>query len=1069
MIPQRVITQILELDIVSVLQAEGMELKRAGSRYQCCCPFHNEKTPSFSVNPGKGLYHCFGCKKGGNAITFIMEFRNMNYIEAIEYLAARNGIEYEKEEPTAEEREARFRQDRLYQINKIAAEFFISHTNTPAVLEYIKKRGWNDEMIETFRIGYAPGRGTLLKHFHDLGWKDDKILLDAGVVKRDEETGRYYDAFGQRLMFPIFSRTGLILGFTGRFIGSDNPERKVAKYLNTSETEIFKKKDILFGYYQAQGKIRATETVILCEGNPDVVRLHQIGQSNAVAPMGTALTAEQIGKLKAARIKRIILIGDNDDSGVKATEDHGKDLTAEGFSVRVMELPEGKDPDEFFLTHSHEFDECLASCTSDYIPWMAARKLEGKAGQDLSAAITDICSLIACVPDENTAQIYIETLAGKFKGTRKIWNSEYHKAKNAKVREASKDEVADKMLSKYGFYTKNNCYYGAGGNSKDKCWSNFVMKPILHIRDEKEARRIYHIVNENGEEAVIKFKQSELVSFTDFNVRVESAGNFVWDASNAELKILKKYLYDGTPSADEIKQLGWQKKWGFYAWGNGGLDGDTFVEANKYGVVEIRGQKFYIPGRGIDTMDNPGGYQLQRRFIRVNANDVTMSEHAQRLVKVFGDNAKVGLCFLVASLFKDIVTNVTISFPILNLFGPKGTGKSALGQSLMAFFITNNKAPNLSNSTKAALAEAVAEVSNAIVHLDEYKNDLDRERREFIKGLWDGTGRSRMNLEDKKREVTAVDCGVVISGQEMPTADIAIFSRVLFLTFYKTTFTTQEKADFDILRIIEGRGLTHLTEQLLALRPVFRKNFREAWDDAVSDLNEKTRQYDVEDRTLRNWAVVLGAYKAVAEHVDFPFTYSQILEIMTSMCVDQNQKTRQSNELSGFWETVEVMVSSNRAWMKVDYHIKYFDKPVTILESKHPLEFVHGKRYLCINFPRLAHLYAAEGKATDSKTIPRDTLKYYLTHSPEFLGTAKSMRFRMIENVSGYMAEDNECGKSKVTTSMVFDYDAIREAYGIDIDVARGYKEEDASEDSPETPAAPGIFDDDDLPSADQI
>lgn len=1062
MIPQWVIDRVLELDIVSVFQHEGIELKRAGSRYQCCCPFHNEKTPSFSVNPAKGMYFCFGCKRGGNAITFIMEYRNMKYAEAIDYLASKNGIEYEKREPTAEELEERFRKDKLFQINRIALDFFVKNLDTPVAQEYVKKRGWSEDMLQEFRVGYAPGRGSLLNRFHALGWNDDRVLMDAGVIKRDEETGRYYDAFGARLIFPIFSRSGNVLGFTGRFIGKEEQGKKVAKYLNTSETEIFRKKEILFGFYQAQSQMRATETVILCEGNPDVIRLHQIGESNAVAPMGTALTAEHIAKLKAARIKRVILIGDTDASGVKATEQHGRELTAAGFNVKVMELPEGKDPDEFFLTHAHEFDELMSSSTYDYIPWIADRSLEGKSGQDLTGAITQLCRLLACVDDENTAQLYLDTLAAKYRNTRKVWTAEYHKARNERERKASKNEEADDMLSKYGFYAKGNCYYGAGASGKDKRWSNFTMTPVLHIRDEREARRIFLIANDDREEAVIKFKQSELVSFTDFNVRVESAGNFVWDASNAELKILKRFLYAGMSSADEIKQLGWQKKWGFYAWGNGGLDGDTFVEADKYGVVEIRGQKFYIPGRGLDTMDNPGGYQLQRRFIRVKANDVTMEEHARRLVKVFGDNAKVGLCFLLASLFKDVVTNVTVSFPILNLFGPKGTGKSALGQSLMAFFIINNKAPNLSNSTKAALAEAVAEVSNAIVHLDEYKNDLDRERREFIKGLWDGTGRSRMNIEDKKRETTAVDCGVVISGQEMPTADIAIFSRVLFLTFYKTTFSTQEKADFDMLRIVEGRGLTHLTEQLLSLRPVFLKNFRNAWDDAVADLNEGTRQYDVEDRTLRNWAVVLGAYKALAGHVDFPFDYQEVLRIMTSMCVEQNFKTKQSNELSGFWETVEVLVSSNRIWPKADYHIKRFDKPIAIRESKYPLEFVQGKRYLCINFPRLAHLYAVEGKATDGKIIPRDTLKYYLEHSPEFLGTAKSMRFRVIENVSGYFSEDQECGKSKVTTAMVFDYDLIRENYGIDIDVAKGYKDaDDEAAESPATPAAPGIFDDD--------
>ena len=538
------------------------------------------------------------------------------------------------------------------------------------------------------------------------------------------------------------------------------------------------------------------------------------------------------------------------------------------------------------------------------------------------------------------------------------------------------------------------------------------------------------------QEAVVKLNQSELVSFTDFKTRVETAGNYVWEATANELTSLKKFLYDGTPSADEIKQLGWQKKWGFYAWGNGGLDNGTFKPVDKYGIIDIKGQKFYLPGCALDTRDNTQGYQLARKFVYTEANTITLREYSEKLITVFGDNAKVALCFLFASLFKDVVTSVTTSFPILDLFGPKGTGKSELGHSLTSFFVTGNIAPNINNTTKAALAEAVAEVSNAVVHLDEYKNNLDLEKREFLKGIWDGAGRSRMNMDnDKRRETTAVDCGVVMSGQEMPTADIALFNRLVFLTFSKTTFSDQEKRNYENLKLIEKRGLTHLTNQLLQLRSKFQTDFRRIWDETLSDMNDRVRSYNVEDRTLRNWAILLAAYRALRTDIDVPFDSEEIFRLCCKGCVDQNQKTKQNNELSGFWEIVENLVASGQAYINIDYKLCAGDRPFAIKESDVPFEPKHGVRYIYLAFQRLSALYMKEGKDVNGKVIPRDSLKYYLEHSPEFIGTAKSMRFKLLENKT-YVSSNPETGKSRVTTAMVFDYDALKVNYGIDLDIS---------------------------------
>ena len=1031
MIPQEVISRILDEDIVKIIDDEGIELKKEGANWKCCCPFHNEKTPSLIVSPTKNMWHCFGCHEGGNAISFVMKYKSLGFIEAVEYLAEKRHIQYEKKELTPEEREAQFKREKLININRVAWEFFrASLESSPGAKEFCKKRGWNEKTLEDYGVGYAPAGNSLLKYLADKGWKDEKVFLEAGIVKRNEERGTLYDTFRERIIFPIYDGAGIIRGFSGRYVGVKDD---VAKYLNTGETPIYQKRNELFGLHQARRKISSTGTAVLVEGNPDVIRLHQIGVENAVAPLGTALTDEQIKALKRAKAITAVLIGDTDKAGIKAVISHGEQLIKKGLSVRVIELPEGKDPDEFFMTHTHEFEELLTKA-NDYLPWLAKLKMTNAISQaEISEVIKELCQIMAHISDENVVDMYITQFSKDYKyGS--IWKAERYKAKSALEREQIKEQGSEEMMQEYGFYIKNNCYFCPGEKGGDRRWSNFILKPILHIRDEKNAKRVFQMVNDKGQEAVVKFNQSELVSFTDFKTRTESAGNYVWEAGQPELTILKKHLYNNTASADEIKQLGWQKKHGFFAWGNGGLDNGTFEKVDKYGIMTIGGKKYYLPGCAMDTQDNTQGYQFERKFVYTETNDITMRDFSNKLITVFGDNAKVGLAFLLATLFKDIIVSITTSFPILNLFGPKGTGKTEMGSSLMSFFIPNNKAVNVNNATKAGLAEAVAEVSNALVHLDEYKNNMDLDRREFLKGLWDGAGRSKMDMDnDKKRVTTSVDCGVIMSGQEMPTADIALFNRLIFLTFAKSEFTDQERRNFEDLMIIEKRGLTHLTAEILRQRNYFQANFRENWDAAVMELNDRVRDFCVEDRTLRNWAIVLSAYRTLAGRLDIPMSYEELLNVCSTGCADQNAKTKQNNELSGFWDILDILVSSSKIWIDVDYKIQNGgDKEYTIKEGN-KVQLSRNKTYLFINFKRISQLYTKEAKEGSGKSIPAESLRFYLEHSSEFMGTMKSMRFKMIDNASGYI--NSQSVKSKVTSAMIFDYDAIKEHYNIDINI----------------------------------
>lgn len=1048
MIPNEVIDQIRERDLVAILQDEGLELKRSGANYTCCCPFHNEKTPSFVVSPSRNIAHCFGEGKSWDAIGFIEDYRHMTFYEAVEYLAAKLHIQYEKRELTPEEREAQYKKDQIEAANKDAQAWFVSQLSaTPSAQDYCKERGWNEKTLELFGVGYAPASWDgLLSYLTGKGWKRE-VLVDAGLVNFND-SGKYYDVFRERIIFPLYNPDGRLAGFTGRYIGDREDVAKSRKYQNTKDTVLYNKRKTLFGWWQAARQVTAKETVIVCEGNPDVMRLHQIGQGYAVAPCGTALTEEQRTFLRG-KAKTALLLGDMDTNGLNAIVKHGIEFVKLKMNVRVMywdyekESGSPKDPDEYFKLHPGGWDEALASNTSDFIPWYCQRQMGGKASQaEIAEVISDVAGLLAYC-DETAVEMYLSRFKTLYKNE-KIWRTEYFKAKNAlERRDVEKDKGTQDMLKQYGFYIKNRCYYGAGATTSDRPWSNFIMEPVLHIRDEKNARRIFRVVNEAGVEEIVKFQQSEMVSFTDFKRILESAGNYIWKVTAAELTQLKTYLYNDTPSADEIRQLGWQKRWGFYAWGNGGMDtSGRFVKADKYGIFVMNDRRFYLPGCAADTVANTQGYQIDRKFTYLETNNITLGEYSQMLVTVFGDNAKVALGFLLATLFKDIITHITTAFPILNLFGPKGTGKSQLGHSLTSFFYTDYTAPNLAGSTKAALAEAVAEVSNAIVHLDEYKKDLPPDKQEILKGIWDGTGRTRINLDnDKRRETTAVDCGVIVSGQEMPTADIALFSRMIFLTFSKTTFSDEEKRNFETLNRIEKRGLSHLTAQILSKRNIVATRYREAWDDTVSDLSDRVRTSAVEDRTLKNWATILAAIRVLDGELSLPFTYPEMLELCAGMCIDQNSKTRQSNEMAGFWETVENLVGSSKAWIEADYRILPGGRRIKTRESKQQgqdVELNPHRRYLFVNFNRLSSLYLKEGRDAQ-RVIPKDSLKYYLEHSSEYVGTVPSMKFKMIDNQLGYTPSDASLAKTRTTTAMVFDYDAVAEHYSISLEVGIGY------------------------------
>ncbi len=400
-------------DIVEVV-GDFVSLRKKGVNYQACCPFHNEKTPSFVVSPTKGLFKCFGCGKGGNAVTFVMEHEGMSYVEALKYVAKKYGIEVQ--ERTLSEEEVKRNDDResMMVVNSWAAEWFKNSLHTTdegrsVGLGYFRRRGFTDAMIEKFQLGYCPGGGDkFTRAALAAGYKEEFLTATGLTIVR--ESGGYYDRFSERVMFPIHSMSGRVLAFGGRTLRTD---KNVAKYQNSPESEVYSKKQTLYGIFHAKKAIAQQRNAILVEGYTDVISMHQAGVENVVASSGTSLTVEQIKLLKRFT-DNVTVIYDGDAAGIGASLRGVDMILREGMSVRVVLLPDGEDPDSFARTHNAtELQEYIRENEQDFITFKAKLLARDARGDVIkrAAVVSEMVDSIAEIPDAIQRSMFIAECA----------------------------------------------------------------------------------------------------------------------------------------------------------------------------------------------------------------------------------------------------------------------------------------------------------------------------------------------------------------------------------------------------------------------------------------------------------------------------------------------------------------------------------------------------------------------------------------------------------------------------------------------------------------------------------
>ena len=556
---------------------------------------------------------------------------------------------------------------------------------------------------------------------------------------------------------------------------------------------------------------------------------------------------------------------------------------------------------------------------------------------------------------------------------------------------------------------------------------------------------------------------------SNFQQKAGSLGNYVWLAKIDKLNRVKEYLYSKTDTAERIRKLGWNASEEFFAFGNGILYGGTFNNVNDLGIVRgVNGKAFYIPATSKIYLHNQEIFQFERLMVHENRNGVKLYDFASRLIGVFGENASIALCYLLATLFRDIIFRRTRHFPILNLFGEKGTGKTTLATSLQSFFLHGIDPPNLGVTSVPAMNDRVSQAVNTLVVLDEYKNDLDIRKIAYLKGLWGGGGQTKKNTNtDGMAAQTIVSTGVALCGQDKPTQDMALYTRVIFLAFSKTSFNQVEKRNYEDLVALCNMGLTHLTIEILNHRELFEKNFAEIYSITKRELAVKFETESIHDRIFGNWVIPLAAYRTLETVLDVPFNYADLFETAVKGIRSQNELAQESSEVADFWSMLQGFQTSGKCVDKAHYRIRYMKsfRPISVKED---IEFKEARPILYLNMAAVASLFNSRNMNATANRSNWSTIMSYLKSHSSFLGL-KQDRFTILlpsglPDYSFEMVNNEQVKKVKVNRpkALCFDYLQLKEAFGLELETEiisdkQEVMEDNLTEQRPSNVRTPGI------------
>ena len=894
-------------------------------------PFTNERTPSFVVSNVKGIWKDFASGKGGKSvIEFVQAYKGMDFPEAVKLSCEVLNIPIEYEKETEAQKAKRQEKKSLLEILQDVKKNYLENLPKLSLAQkYMQERGFSEEILSDFEIGYAlAGMYEVLK---ERGQVSEGVAL--GVLKA-YQNGGYYDFFKGRIIFPISDKHGHCVGFGGRVMPSEAKEG-APKYLNSPESEVFHKSELLYGFHLARNSMAQCGEVYLVEGYTDVMRMHQIGLRNCVATLGTALSAQHLDQIKKL-CKKLIIFRDSDNAGATAAyRDMGLALEAGLFVERVVFPSEHKeDPDSIgqregavALIEAARCDAVLHYLQGAYEEALGRADTKGKKvilmPEDKKRLSDLAMELIGKIPNVVTRDAYMEQVKARFGIKVSIEKPKEEKTYLETPRfnfsgfsgdvdpledyqfpkEVEDPSVYKNEILEYGvFQHANRIYCSTDKGNAFYDISNFSIEIIQHMQDEQFPMKLIRICNVHGVEKIFDVLSEKINTLNTFKNVVTSYGNFSFSGSAAQHERLLRYLFDCMGTGRKIDVLGWQSE-GFWVWNNKIVIPGLREEAiNSEGLFKYQQDSYYIPSANKNFEKNMYKYGAQKKF-RSIPTEVSLPQYLKQLYKVHRGHAITGILFGIGSLFQDIVVSCTGFFPILFYFGPASTGKDNICEAIQSFVGQPQTAIQLegSASTIKAQIREFAQFSNGISQLSEYKRG-NPQVDGIIKGLWDRRGYKRGSIESKVAvDEVPIISSTLLTGNDSPDAE-ALITRLIWEEMKTQEFSEEAKAAYNKLKDMCRRGVSGISDWLLHKRAVFQEHFLEVYREKKRLLSEREAIKGVPVRMIDNLAVLYAVYGIFEREGIFPFWQEDMERHFDALIENQRRKIESDSVYQRFWD-----------------------------------------------------------------------------------------------------------------------------------------------------------------------
>lgn len=951
MIKQESIDKVFQaVNIVDVIQ-EFLKLKKTGSNYKALSPFTKENTPSFTVSPSKQIFKCFSSGKGGNAVTFLMEHQKMNFPEAVKYLAEKYHIALEEDEQHKglSPSEKKARQEKFDTAQKMmswsAKQYNKFLVNLPAdhkaKQEVFEKRMLDDDDIAQWGIGYSPEYSTLLRQTI---LENGKTELGIQLFLIGDKVDRNFD----RIIFPIQDANGQTIGLAGRDLSGN---KKAAKFLNPTDTILYKKETTWYGLNFAKESIRKLKYANVVEGYNDVIACHKWGASNTVAGCGTNITRSQIKILKRyTDCVRIVMDNDahkKDNPGLRASLKLVQMFVTEGFEVEIAELPPGEDPDSLSRVFVSEYkeswehyelnlNEAFKFVSVDGLIYFAKYHKRNSHGvKALGESLSEISKLVAYVQDNFARDHYAEEVVSIFDRAKgpflkevnehrkkilpvslKSQRERFRNYSNAKEEDYQIPSVIQRAgltwedlkddIVKYGLIEFMDCFYAQKGDDPPHHFqkvSNFMVEIIQHINSDSDDKsmRLVRCVNDHGVSITFDTLSTDFVEMKSFKRMVESKGNFRFTGVAKDYDRIKHKLYEEMGDGRLIEQLGWQPE-GFWALNNSVIIDDEEQQLDSNGCFNFRGRKYYIKSANKIYENMPEKFANQKRCVWFEPKQ-DIATYFRQVKRVHREHCFNMILHTIGTVFSDLIYDRLDYYPIMFLYGEASTGKDQLikcCQSLFGKAQAPIKITGKANTDKGKIRK-FAEFTNMLVHLSEYK-DVNEYIDEDIKAIWDRDGYTRADRESKYlTEEVPILSTCVFTGNYYPTTD-SLLTRIVTEEFYKSDFSEDDKQAYHNLSEMIDAGVSGYLKDILKLRQEFATQFREKFKEAYKDLRSDLTNISLPDRMLGNLAVYGAVYKISNASLNLPFSYDEWRIHTVKMLKKQLDKRSTGSVVSHFWD-----------------------------------------------------------------------------------------------------------------------------------------------------------------------